>query len=198
MLPPRRVAGAGSMPGSAVALVHHGTRGGCAGKHSIPQLNPSFGVPLSIDVRSISDSPESSYNQPGNHMESVAAIGDQEENYGTHKNRSRNVRSHCDGAGSPDGCRTGRIGGHTRAAPVAALEMDGSKSEFYLECPTETVLEGESLSRRPALTWICAPGAPGYKTSLTTGSTEGLRTTTPPRREFGPWITSPTRGRRIV
>ncbi len=37
--------------------------------------------------------------------------------------------------------------------PVAALDLDGSKSTFYLECPTETVLEGESfevyLVRKP-------------------------------------------------
>ena len=36
---------------------------------------------------------------------------------------------------------------------MAAQEMDGSKSKFYLECLTETVLEGESfevyLIRKP-------------------------------------------------
>ena len=38
----------------------------------------------------------------------------------------------------------GSVGVHG-PPPVAAQEMDGSKSQFYLECPTETVLEGESF-----------------------------------------------------
>ncbi|MCE2502128.1 MAG: hypothetical protein J4G13_14910 [Dehalococcoidia bacterium] len=45
--------------------------------------------------------------------------------------------------------------------PVAALDLNGSKSTFYLECPTETVLEGESFE-----VYLIREPDPAYKHTM--------------------------------